>query len=106
MKHPHAEFIKAFAEGVPVQFRYINLAPNWTPVTSLGTFLEGCLEFRLAPQPRVPEEFRKHWRYVFAASAMQAHCSTPNADKVQPHVIAECAREMADALLAELETTE
>ena len=54
--HPHAEYIKAFADGVPVQFRYINLAPNWTPVTSLGTFLEGCLEFRLAPQPRVPEE--------------------------------------------------
>lgn len=38
-------------------------------------------------------------RDYFAAKAMQAYLTTPHADKVTVHVIAECAYDMADAMI-------
>ena len=61
------------------------------------------------PQPTAAEQ-RKHWRYVFAASAMQGFCvSRDECGEIIRHGyewIASEARAVADALLAELEKTE
>lgn len=54
----------------------------------------------LKPQPESPEAERRRLRDMFAACAMQAYCGSPHADKVQEHVIADCAYSMADAMLA------
>lgn len=53
---PHAEFIKAFADGRKVQFRYRNSAASWLAVSTIAAFAYANYEFRLAPEPRVPEE--------------------------------------------------
>ncbi len=55
----------------------------------------------IMPKPQTPEEQRKHWRYVFAASAMQAYCTADPSHSYQQQ--ANDAVLLADALLAELE---
>ncbi len=55
----------------------------------------------IMPKPQTPEEFRRHWRYVFAASAMQGLMTAERPGRIGE--VVEESRRLADALLAELE---
>ncbi len=77
----------------------------------LTPVLQAAMEEFIENRRPTPEELRKHWRYVFAASAMQGFqiLNNPNGYAMNrtwtPETIAKACREMADALLAELEKT-
>ena len=48
-KHTHAEFIKAWADGAEIQYRY-SLQENWKDVSASP--LWNALEYRIKPKPK------------------------------------------------------
>lgn len=73
----------------------------------LASVLVPMLERITAPKPPTPEEFRKHWRYVFAAQAMTGLMSSgdPQAVQMSESKLADIAVTYADAMLVELDRT-
>ncbi len=81
---PHAEYIKAFADGIAVQMRLTYMQDSWSTVDALRQFdVEGA-EFRLAPQPRVP---RERWFNEYPASSHGYPNEAMAKHHAQPHCL-------------------
>lgn len=71
----------------------------------LSSILGPMLERHCQPKPQTPEDFRKHWRYVFAAQALTGLMSSgdPQAMQMSESKLADIAVTYADAMLTELD---
>lgn len=73
--HPHAELIKAWADGAEIEYRAKLAQDIWCPMTQACWDLD-WVEFRIKPEPK-PDVVREYWVTKDAVSQLFTFQKSP-----------------------------